>query len=134
MKGQIVQKVIDGIVGRVLIIMPVVVFAIGCIADLALNAAVQDPRVGRFLPEICGLTVGTLTVLTFAKRRHSYFAASAVFTFAEMIAIMLPLPIIARASVCCALVVTAAACMAVYVRGPWATLRTVPVEERVDRS
>jgi hypothetical protein len=133
-KGQSVRKAVDVALGRVLMFMPVVIFAMGCVADLVLNSAVTNPHVAKILPEICGLTVGALTVLTFAKRRHSYLVAAAVFTFTEMIAIALPLPIIVRAFVCCALVATAAACMAVYVRGPWAVLRAVPVEERADRS
>ncbi len=128
------RKAVDAVLGRALLFMPVMIFAMGCVADLVLNSAVTNPQAGKFLPEICGLTVGALTVLTFARRRHSYLVAAAVFTFTEMIAITLPLPIIVRAAVCCALVVTAAACMAVYVRGPWSTLRAIPIEERADRS
>jgi hypothetical protein len=129
-----VRKAVDAVSSRVLTFMPVVIFAMGCVADLVLNSAVQDSQAGTFLPEICGLTVGALTVLTFAKRRHSYLAAAAAFTFTEMVAITLPLPVIVRASLCVALVATAAACMAIYVRGPWATLHAVPIKERVDRS
>jgi hypothetical protein len=129
-----VQRVVDAASARVLFFMPVIIFAMGCVADLVLNSAVHDPQAGRFLPEICGLTVGALTVFTFAKRRHSYLIAAAVFTFTEMVAITLPLPTIARASVCCALVLTAAACLAVYVRGPWEARRLAYAEERADRS
>jgi hypothetical protein len=129
-----VRKAVNAVLKRALIFMPLVIFVMGCVADLILNSVVEDPWAVRLLPEICGFTVGVLTVLTLAKRRHSYLVAAAVFTFTEMVAIMLPMPITVRAAFCLSLVATAAACMAVYVRGPWAALRAAYIHERADRS
>jgi len=117
----------------VLWVMPVVIFAMGCIADLVLNAAVHNPQAERFLPEVCGLTVGVLTVLTFAMRRQAYLAAGVVFIVVEMLAVTLPIPFGLRVGVCAASLLTAAASLAVYMRGPWATPEAVYVEERGKR-
>jgi len=117
----------------VLRVMPVVIFAMGCVADLVLNAAVHSPQAGRFLPELCGLTVGMLTVLAFAMRRQTYLAAGAVFIFVEMVAVTLQMPLGMRVVVCAASLVTAAACLAVYARGPWAAPDAVYAEEQGKR-
>ncbi len=100
--------------------MPVVIFAMGCVADLVLNAAATSPQAARFLPEVCGLLVGMLTVLTFAMRRQAYLAAGAIFILVEMVAVTLGIPLGLRAGLCVASFLTAAACLAVYLRGPWA--------------
>jgi len=39
------------------------------------------------------LAVGMLTVLTFAMRRQAYLAAGIVFTFVEMVAVTLQMPL-----------------------------------------
>lgn len=118
-KGTDMHHVTDAAKRWVLRVMPVVVFAMGCVADLVLNAAATGPRAERFLPELCGLTVGMLTVLTFAARRQAYLAAGAVFLFVEMVAVTLGMPLGLRAGLCMASLATAAACFAVYLRGPW---------------
>jgi len=104
--------------------MPAVILAMGCIADVALNVAITDPQAGRFLPEVCGLAVGALTVLTFARRRHAYLAAGAIFALVEMIVVMLAVPLAPRVGLCVASLATAIACFIVYARGPWAPLDT----------
>ncbi|MHB8646800.1 MAG: hypothetical protein ACYDAR_13500 [Thermomicrobiales bacterium] len=127
------RKTTDGATKWVLWVMPVVIFAMGSVADLVLNAAVRSPQAGRFLPELCGLTVGMLTVLAFAMRREAYLAAAAVFIVVEMAAVTLSMPVGLRIGVCAASLLTAAACLAVYARGPWATSDAFPVREQSDR-
>ena len=111
--------------------MPVMIFAAGCIIDAVFNGTIQGTMADRFLPEICGLTVGVLTVLTFAKRRSAYLAAGAVFIVVEMIAITLALPLALRAGLCALSLAMAAVCFAVYVRGPWVVRQIRYAEERV---
>jgi hypothetical protein len=114
-------------------LMPVIVFVMGCVADAVVNGAVSDPRAERFLPELCGMTVGLLTVLTFAMRRQAYLAAGAIFIFVEMIAVTLDMSMNLRIGLCAAALVTAAACFAIYLRGPWALPEAVYVRERSKR-
>jgi hypothetical protein len=117
----------------ILRLMPVIVFMMGCVADAVVNGAVSDPRAERFLPELCGMTVGMLTVLTFAMRRQAYLAAGAIFIFVEMIAVTLEMSMDLRAGLCAASLVTAAACFVIYLRGPWATAEAVSVREQGER-
>lgn len=117
----------------ILRVMPVIVFIMGCVADAVLNAAVHDPQTRRFLPEICGLTVGALTVLTFAMRRQAYLAAGAIFVLIEMVTVTIEMPFGARVGICAASLATAAACFAIYTRGPWATPSAVYARERGER-
>jgi hypothetical protein len=117
----------------ILRLMPVIVFVMGCVADAVVNGAANDPRAQRFLPELCGMTVGMLTVLTFAMRRQAYLAAGAIFVFVEMIAVTLEMSMNLRVGLCAASLVTAAACFAIYLRGPWATPETVSVREHSER-
>jgi hypothetical protein len=115
----------------VLRVMPLIIFAMGCIADLVLNVAVTDPQAQRFLPEICGLTVGMLTVLTFAMRRQAYLAAGVVFMVVEMAAVALAMPFGIRLGTCAASLAVAAACLVIYTRGPWAPPRPVYAQDEV---
>jgi hypothetical protein len=117
----------------ILRLMPVIVFVMGCVADTVVNGAVNDPRAERFLPELCGMTVGMLTVLTFAMRRQAYLAAGAIFVFVEMIAVTLEMSMNLRIGLCAASLVTAAVCFAIYLRGPWATPEAIYVRERSER-
>lgn len=113
-----------------LIAVPALIFVMGAIADIALNSAIKGPYVERFLPEICGLTVGTLTVLTFARRRKAFLAAGAIFVLTQMIVITLDLPLGARAAISAGALLTAALCIAVYTYGPWEPLTAAPVRQR----
>lgn len=133
-KGSGMRKATDGAMTWILRVMPVVIFAMGCVADLVLNAAARSPQAERFLPEVCGLTVGVLTVLAFAMRRQAYLAAGAVFTFVEIVAVALDMPLGMRVGVCAALLVTATVCLAIYARGPWTASGTVYVREQGERS
>ena len=132
-KGSGMRKTTDAATKWVLWVMPVVIFAMGCVADLILNAAATSPQAGRFLPEVCGLTVGVLTVLAFAMRRQAYLAAGAIFIFVEMIAVTLHMPLGPHIGVCAASLLTAAACFAVYLHGPWTTVDAVYVREQEKR-
>ncbi len=128
------RKATDGVMIWILRVMPVVIFAMGCVADLVLSAAARSPQAERFLPEVCGLTVGVLTVLAFAMRRQAYLAAGMVFIFVEMVAVALEMPLGMHIGVCAASLVTAAACLAIYARGPWTASGTVYVREQSERS
>lgn len=118
----------------ILRVMPAIVFIMGCVADAVLNAAAHDPQTRRFLPEICGLMVGALTVLTFAMRRQAYLATGALFVFVEMVAVTLAMPTGVRIGLCAASLATAAACFAIYLRGPWATPSAAYAREQGERS
>ncbi len=113
-----------------LIAVPALIFVMGTIADITLNSAIDGPFAERFLPEICGLTIGVLTVLTFARRRAAYLAAGAIFVLVEMVVITLDLPLAVRAAVGAGALVTTAACVAVAIFGPWATLAAAPARQR----
>lgn len=117
----------------ILRLMPAIVFVMGCVADAVVNGAIHDPQAQRFLPELCGMTVGMLTVLTFAMRRQAYLAAGAIFVFVEMIAVTMEMSMDLRVGLCAASLVTAAACFVVYLRGPWATPDAIYVRERSER-
>lgn len=117
----------------ILWVMPFIILVMGCFADAVLNAAVTDPQARRFLPEVCGLTVGMLTVLTFAMRRGAYLAAGVVFIVVEMAAVALPMPFSIRAGTCAASLAMAAACFAIYARGPWTPPRPAYARERETR-
>ena len=112
-----------------LIAVPALIFAMGTIADITLNSAIDGSYAERFLPEICGLTVGVLTVLTFARCRKAFFAAGTIFILVEMIAITLALPLGVRAVVGAGALVTAAACFALFIYGPWETI--TPARQRL---
>ena len=128
------RKASDGAMIWVLRVMPVVIFAMGCVADLVLNAAARSAQAERFLPEVCGLTVGVLTVLAFAMRRQAYLAAGAVFIFVEMVAVALNMPLGMHIGVCAASFVTAVVCLAIYAYGPWTVSGTVFVREQSEHS
>jgi hypothetical protein len=117
----------------VLRVMPFIILATGCIADAILNAAVTDPQAQRFLPEICGLTVGMLTVLTFAMRRQAYLATGVVFIVVEMAAVALAMPMGIRVGACAASLAMAATCFAIYARGPWMTPNPAYAGDREER-
>lgn len=127
------RRVTGGVTKWILWVMPVVVLAMGSVADLVLNAAATSPQAERFLPELFGLTVGMLTVLTFAMRRQAYLVAGVLFVFVEMVAVTLQMPLGMYIGVCAASLLTAAACFAVYARGPWMVADPVYTREREKR-
>ncbi len=127
------RKATGGATRWVLWAMPVVVFAMGAVADLVLNAAITSPQAERFLPEVFGLTIGMLTVLTFAMRRQAYLVAGVLFIFVEMVAVTLQMPPGMYIGVCAASLLTATACFAVYTRGPWVVADPVYAREREKR-
>ncbi len=106
-----------------LVVTPALVFVVGCAVDVAINAAVRGDLAQRLVPEVCGLAVGLLTVLTFARRRVAYVGTAAMFVLAEMVVIALPLDLTIRLVLCAACLVTAAACLGVFFRVHWATVR-----------
>lgn len=106
-----------------LVVTPALVFLVGCTVDIAINATVRGGYAERFLPEMCGLIVGILTVLTFARRRGAFVGTAVVFVLAEMILIALPLDLPVRLALCAACLGTAAACLGVFFRVRWATVQ-----------
>lgn len=113
--------------------MPVVIFGMGCVADSVLNAAMHNAQAEHVLPQLCGMVVGMLTVLTFAMRRQAYLAAGVAFIFVEMVAVMLDLALLPRIGLCASSLVTAVACLVIYLRGPWETRAPAYARERDER-
>lgn len=106
-----------------LVVTPTLVFVVGCAVDIAVNSAIRGDLTERVLPEICGLTIGLLTVLTFARRRSAYIGTAAMFVLAEMVVVALPLDLSVRLALSAACFVTAAACLGVFFRVRWATVQ-----------
>jgi len=105
-----------------LVVTPMLVFLTGVMMDVAINSVIIGGYAERFLPEICGMLVGVLTVLTFARRRMAYLGTAAVFLYTEMIVVVLPLAIEARLVLALACVITAVLCLAIYTRFAWTLL------------
>jgi len=112
----------DGAAMWPLVVTPMLVFLTGVMMDVAINSAIMGGYAERFLPEICGMLVGVLTVLTFARRRMAYLGTAAVFLCTEMIVVVLPLAIEARLVLALACVITAVLCLAMYTRFAWTLL------------
>jgi hypothetical protein len=116
-----------------LIVTPAMIFGVGCFADFALSTAVHGPNIERALPACAGLTIGTLTVLTFAKRRDAYIVAAALFTAVAVIAVTLSAAVTLRAGLCAACLAAVGASLASYVLVPERKLTSVRQESREDR-
>ena len=112
----------DGAAMWPLVAIPALVFLTGVLMDIAINSTITGGYAERFLPEICGMFVGILTVLTFARRRTAYLGTAVVFLFTEMIAVVLPLVIEVRLVLALACVITAVLCLAMYTRFAWTLL------------
>lgn len=102
-----------------LIVTPALVFVTGVAMDVAINSTITGGYAERFLPEICGLLVGLLTVLTFARRRGAFLGTALIFMLAEMIAVTLPLMIEVRLVLALACAITIVACLGMYTRFAW---------------
>lgn len=116
-----------------LFLTPLLVFSVGCFVDVALNTAVAGGRLNMFLPEVCGLTVGALTVLTFSRRRSAYLLAATIFTVTEMAAVLLPMQSAMRIAVCGACVVMTALCVMIFAYVPWASVEPFEAESHPNR-
>jgi hypothetical protein len=79
-----------------LMITPAVVFAVGCFVDFILSSSIQGKASEQLFPAISGLTVGALTVLTFARWRDAYIAVAAIYTAAAIIGTTVPFSVSAR--------------------------------------
>lgn len=101
-----------------LIVTPAMIFGVGCFADFALSSAVHGPNAERLLPAVAGLTIGTLTVLTFARRRDAYIVAAALFTAVAIIAVTLAASVATRAGLCAASLAAVGASLASYTLVP----------------
>lgn len=116
-----------------LIVIPAVVFAVGCFADFALSSAVHGPNAERLLPAVAGLTIGTLTVLTFAKRRDAYIVTAALFTAVAIIAATLSASVATRVGLCAASLAVVSASLAAYSLLPARTPADVRADSRDNR-
>lgn len=99
-------------------VMPAIIFGVGCFVDYALSSAVHGPNVERIFPAVAGLTVGTVTVLTAAKRRDAYIAAAAIFSAVAVIAITLAAPVAIRVALCSCCLLAVAASLGAYALAP----------------
>lgn len=102
-----------------LIATSTLVFGTGVVMDVAVNSTITGGYAERFLPEVCGLIVGLLTVLTFARRRGAFLGSATVFMLAEMVAVALPVVVELRLVLALACVVTTVACLGMYTRFAW---------------
>jgi hypothetical protein len=116
-----------------LIVTPAMIFAVGCFADFVLSTVVHGPNIERMLPACAGLTIGTLTVLTFAKRRDAYIVAAALFTAVAIIAVTLAASVALRAGLCAACLAAVGASLASYALVPERKLASARSESREDR-
>jgi hypothetical protein len=109
------------------------IFGVGCFADFVLSTVVHGPNIERMLPACAGLTIGTLTVLTFAKRRDAYIVAAALFTAVAIIAVTLAASVALRAGLCAASLAAVGASLASYTLVPERRLASARPERRDDR-
>ncbi|MGI8856954.1 MAG: hypothetical protein ACR2JW_14500 [Thermomicrobiales bacterium] len=116
------------------IVTPAMIFGTGCFADFVLSTAVHGPNIERALPACAGLMVGTLTVLTFAKRRDAYLVAAALFTAVALIAVTLAASLALRASLCAACLIAVGASLASYAVVPEQKRAPARSESRDERS
>jgi hypothetical protein len=116
-----------------LIVTPAMIFGAGCFADFVLSTAVHGPNIERMLPACAGLTIGTLTVLTFAKRRDAYIVAAALFTAVAIIAVTLAASVVLRAGLCAVCLATVGASLASYTLVPERKLASARSRSRDDR-
>lgn len=116
-----------------LVVTPAMIFGVGCFTDFVLSTVVHGPNIERALPACAGLVVGTLTVLTFAKRRDAYIIAAALFTAVAIIAITLAASVALRLGLCAACLAVIGASLASYSLVPEQGLRPARPEHRDDR-
>jgi hypothetical protein len=116
-----------------LIVTPAMIFGAGCFADFVLSTAVHGPNIERMLPACAGLTIGTLTVLTFAKRSDAYIVAAALFTAVAIIAVTLAASVALRAGLCAVCLATVGASLASYILVPERKLASARSRSRDDR-
>lgn len=113
-----------------LVVTPAVIFGVGCFADYALSTAVHGPNAEILLPAVAGLTVGTLTVLTFAKRRDAYIVTAALFTAVAVIAVTLAAPAAVRVVLCACSLAVVSASLGAYTLVPVPKTATVRAESQ----
>jgi hypothetical protein len=115
-----------------LIVAPAMIFGVGCFADFVLSTAVHWPNIEQLLPACAGVIIGTLTVLTFAKRRDAYLVAAALFTAVAIIAVTLAASVALRATLCAACLAAVGASLASYTLVPERRLASARSESRDD--
>ncbi len=115
------------------IVAPAMVFGAGCFADFVLSTAAHGPNIELALPACAGVLIGTLTVLTFAKRRDAYLVAAALFTAVAIIAVTLAASLVLRASLCAACFVAIGTSLASYALVPARARALARPERRDDR-
>jgi len=68
------------------------VLAAGIFADNALTTAIRNPGAAWVFPVICGLGIGSLTVLTYMRYSLAYTASAALFSALTVIVLTLTQP------------------------------------------
>ena len=116
-----------------LIVTPAMTFGVGCFADFVLSTCVHGPTIEQALPTCAGLTIGALTVLTFAKRRDAYIVAAALFTAVAIIAVTLPTSVALRVSLSTSCLAVVGTSLASYALPPEQRLSPVRPDRRDDR-
>ena len=108
------------------------VFASGIFADNALTTAIRNPGAVWVFPVICGLGIGSLTVLTYMRYSLAYTASAALFSALTVIVLTLTQPRVEHIVLLTLCVLTTIVCVVVppvisFVPAP------VPVPVRVER-
>lgn len=96
------------------------IIAAGCVlvsgifADNALSGAVHDPIAAWVFPVVCGLVVGSLTVLTYMRHSFAYPAGAALFSALSVIGYTLTLPRVEHIALLTLCALTAIVCAVIF--------------------
>ena len=116
-----------------LVVTPAVVFAVGCFVDFILSSSIQGKPAEQMFPAVSGLTVGALTVLTFARWRDAYIAAAGVYSAAAVIGATVGFSVTVRIAMIAACFVAIAASLVAYTLIPERMAVRVRRNDRGDR-
>ncbi len=116
-----------------LIVTPALIFAVGCFVDFILSSSIQGLPSEQLFPAVSGLTVGALTVLTFARWRDAYIAAAAVYSAAAVIGATVGFSVTVRIAMIAACLLAIAASLVAYALIPERRAVRVRPNDRGDR-
>lgn len=89
------------------------VLTVGIFADNALTTAIRNPGAVWVFPIICGLGVGSLTVLTYMRCSLAYTASAALFSALTVIVLTLAQPRVEHIVLLALCVLTTIVCVVV---------------------
>jgi hypothetical protein len=116
-----------------LVLTPALIFGVGCFVDFILSSSLQGKPAEQMFPAVSGLTVGALTVLTFARWRDAYIMATAVYSGAAVIGATVNYSITVRAALIAACLAAIVASLVAYTLMPEPRLAKACSDNRGDR-